>query len=93
MLLGLALLHLREHLRSRRPERPRQPVDPTMEGLLSVPSTALVSVLSTSGGARVVLTGRWHVSWQGNDLLQPGTHRREVSQVVAALRTQARVHV
>jgi glyoxylase-like metal-dependent hydrolase (beta-lactamase superfamily II) len=33
----------------------------TMEGFLSVLSTALVSALSRSSGTRIVLTGRWHV--------------------------------
>src|SRR5215212_4711017 len=39
------------------------------------------------------LLGRWHVARQGSDPLQPGTHRREALQVVATLRTEARVHI
>src|SRR5918994_5272929 len=46
-----------------------------------------------SSGPCTVLTGRRHVARQGSDPLQPGTHRREVSQVVAALRADAWVHI
>src|SRR5215210_9268636 len=46
-----------------------------------------------SSGPCMVLTGRRHVSWQGGDTLQPGQYCREALQIVAALRTQARVRV
>ncbi len=46
-----------------------------------------------SSGPCTVLAGRWHVAWQGSDPLQPGTHCREVLQIVAALRTEAQVRV
>src|SRR5215210_3348103 len=66
----------------------------TMEGILSATFLPLASsVLSMSSGPSTVLAGRWHVPRQGSDPLQPGTHRREALQVVAALRTQARVHI
>src|SRR5215217_1045086 len=51
------------------------------------------SVLSRSGSPYVILTGRGHVARQGSYPLQPGAQRREALEVVAALRTEARVHI
>src|SRR5215210_5901409 len=62
-----------------------------MEGVLF--TSRQEAVLPMSSGPCTVLTGRRHVPRQGSDSLQPGTHRREASQVVAALRTEARVHI
>src|SRR5829696_6075137 len=62
-----------------------------MEGVPS--ASRQEAVLPMSSGPCIALSGRWHVARQGSDPLQPGTHRRETSQIVAALRTEARVHV
>src|SRR5918993_2719052 len=51
------------------------------------------AVLPRSSGPCTILTGRRHVARQGSDPLQPGSHRREGSEVVATLRTDARVHI
>src|SRR5688500_13531365 len=67
----------------------------TAMGLLTAPLGIAIasSVLSMSGSLCIALSGRRHVARQGSDPLQPGTHRREGSQVVAALRAEARVHI
>src|SRR3712207_5366702 len=66
----------------------------TMEGVLSAPSRPLASsVLSMSSSLCITLMGGRHVARQGSDPLQPGAHRREAFEVVAALRTDSRVHV
>jgi len=54
---------------------------------------SVVSSALASRSAFTILTGRGHVARKGSDPLQPGTHRREALQVVAALRTEARVHI
>src|SRR5215204_4521371 len=65
-----------------------------MEGVLSATFLPLASsMLSMSGGLCIALSGRRHVARQGSDPLQPGTHRREALKVIAALRTEARVHI
>src|SRR5215210_3281304 len=65
-----------------------------MEGVLFATFLPLASsVLSMSGSLSIALSGRRHVARQGSDPLQPGTHRREGSEVVAALRADARVHI
>ena len=51
------------------------------------------SVLSMSIGPCTPLTGRRHIPRQRGDPLQPGTHRREAFKVIAALRTETRVHM
>src|SRR5215204_3680452 len=60
-----------------------------MESALS--ASRQEAVLSMSSGPCIALSGGRHVVRQGGDPLQPGTHRREASEVVAALRTEARV--
>src|ERR671910_109067 len=65
-----------------------------MEGVLSATFLPLASsMLSMSGGLCIALSGRRHVARQGSDPLQPGTQRREASQVVTTLRTEARIHI
>src|SRR5215203_5225719 len=65
-----------------------------MEGVLSATFLPLASsMLSMSNGPCIALSGRRHVARQGSDPLQPGPHCREVLEVVAALRTEARVHI
>src|SRR3712207_6376742 len=65
-----------------------------MEGVPSALYRPLASsALSMSSIPCIALMGRRHVSRQGSDPLQPGTHRREAFEIVAALRAEARVHV
>src|SRR5215210_3054090 len=65
-----------------------------MEGIRSATFLPLASsVLSMSGSLSIVLSGRRHVARQGSDPLQPGTHRWEGSEVVAALRADVRVYI
>src|SRR5829696_4112366 len=82
-------LHLREHLRKRSPESPSQSVGQDYRGS----PLRQEALLPMSSSPCTILTGRQHVARQGGDPLQPSTHRREALQVVAALRTETRVHI
>src|ERR687890_2191695 len=65
-----------------------------MEGVLSATFLPLASsMLSMSNSPCIALSGRRHVARQGSDPLQPGTQRREASQIVTTLRTEARIHI